>query len=113
MSWSLKPRTAVVLPLLALSVLTVSVLYSQIPGVTVVSVGTEPRGLAINPTTNRAVVTNHNTNTVTVANLTTQTTTTVTVGSHPWGVAINTSTNKAYVFGGAGLIPRIAVPWPS
>jgi len=49
MSWSLKPRTAVVLPLLALSVLTVSVLYSQIPGVTVISVGTEPRGLAINP----------------------------------------------------------------
>ncbi len=100
MSWSLKPRAAVVLPLLTLvafSVLTVSVLYSQTPSVTVVSVGTEPRGLAINLTTSRAVVTNHNTNTVTVANLTNFSTSTVTVGSHPWGVAINTSTNRAYV----------------
>jgi len=100
MSWSLKPRAAVVLPLLALvalSVLIVSVLYSQTPPVTVVSVGSEPRGLAISLTTNRAVVTNHNTNTVTVANLTTFSTTTVTVGSHPWGVAINGTTNKAYI----------------
>lgn len=100
MFWRLTSRPAVVLfplALIVLSVLTVSVLYSQTPGVTVVPVGTEPRGLAYNLATSRAVVTNHNTNTVTVANLTTLTTTTVTVGSNPWGVAINPATNKAYV----------------
>lgn len=76
---------------------TLSKLYSQTPSVITVSVGNEPRGGAFNPYTGIAVVTNHNSNTVSVFSLTTFSVTSITVGSHPYGVAINTTTNKAYV----------------
>lgn len=81
----------------SLSLLKFSGLFSQTPPVTTIAVGNEPRGLAINPATSKAIVTNHNTNTVTVANLSNNSTATVAVGQHPYGVAINASTNKAYI----------------
>jgi RHS repeat-associated protein len=81
----------------SISILTLSRLYSSTPPLTIVSVGNEPRGGAFNPSTNKGIVSNHNTNTVSIINATTYAITTVTVGSHPYGVAVNNSTNKAYI----------------
>lgn len=95
--WFHKSPLVLIFCLSALFVFTISRLYSAVPPLTIVSVGNEPRGGAFNPSTNKGVVSNHNSNTVTIINATNYATTTVTVGSHPYGVAVNNSTNKAYI----------------
>ena len=55
--------------------------------VTLIPVGGNPRGVVVNPTTNRAYVANSNDNTVSVINTTTnKTIATINVGQYPFGI---------------------------
>ncbi len=92
-------KTVLILLILLGSILglTFSGLYSQTPSVITIPVGNEPRGLAIHPVTYKTVITNHNSNTVTVVDVARRTASTVVVGETPYGVAMNPSTNRAYV----------------
>ena len=63
-----------------------------------VSVGGDPWGVAVNPSTNTVYVTNFYDNTVSVIDGSNNTvTSTVSVGGYPGGVAVNPSTNTVYV----------------
>lgn len=63
-----------------------------------IPVGSFPRGVAVNPTTNRIYVANELSDTVTVINGSDNTTVaTVPVGAHPTAVAVNPNTNRIYV----------------
>ncbi len=65
---------------------------------TSITVGQFPRGVAINPVTNIAVVVNSNSNNVSIVDLGTQTVKqTIGVGAGPTGVAIHQLTNTAIV----------------
>ena len=79
----------------------VTVINGNTNATTTVSVGAEPRAVAVNPVTNKIYVVNANDTTVTVIDGATNTTTTVSVGTYPYGVAVNPVTNKIYV-GNAG-----------
>jgi YVTN family beta-propeller protein len=63
-----------------------------------VTVGSAPYGVAVYSTANRAYVTNHGSNTVSVIDTTSNTVVaTVAVGASPWGVAVHSAANRAYV----------------
>lgn len=57
----------------------------------------QPVAIALNPVTNKIYVANYASNTVTVIDGTTNTTTTVAVGTYPLAIAVNPATNKIYV----------------
>ena len=64
----------------------------------IISVGSHPHGVAVNPLTNTVYVTNYSGHSVSVINgSNNHVRSTVTVGTHPFGVAVNTSTNTVYV----------------
>ncbi len=66
--------------------------------VTTAPVGSNPWGVAVNPSTNRVFVTNSGSGTVSVINGSTfALVTTVVVGGTPEGIAINSGTSRAYV----------------
>jgi YVTN family beta-propeller protein len=62
-----------------------------------VAVGKTPYALAVNPVTNKIYVANKDSNSVTVIDGATNSTTTVAVDSLPYAVAVNPVTNKIYV----------------
>ncbi len=65
---------------------------------TTVRVGSQPIGVAVNPSTNRIYVANNGSSNVSVIDGTTNIViTTIPVGSQPIGVAVNPSTNRIYV----------------
>ena len=67
-------------------------------GVTTVTVGSNPWGVAVNPSTNQVYVTNSGSGTVSVlSGATYATVTTLTVESTPEGIAIDTANSRAYV----------------
>jgi YVTN family beta-propeller protein len=59
--------------------------------------GSQPRGVAINPVTNKIYVTNESSGNVTVIDGTTNATTTVACGSWPQGIDVNPVTNQIYL----------------
>jgi YVTN family beta-propeller protein len=66
--------------------------------VATLNVGTQPRAVGVNPTTNRVYVVNSSSNSVSVIDGSTDTVVaTVPVGSLPWAVAVNPNTGKVYV----------------
>lgn len=63
-----------------------------------IPVGSGPRGIGVNPNTNRAYVANQNDNTVSVIDTESYTVTkTLSVGGAPWAIGVNPVTNKIYV----------------
>src|SRR5664279_511085 len=64
---------------------------------TTVATGSQPVALAINLTTKKVYVANQNSNTVTVIDEATDSTSTIPVGSYPTAIAVNPATNKIYV----------------
>ncbi len=63
-----------------------------------ISVGTQPYGAGVNPTTNKIYVSNYGGNSVSVINGVTDTKIKdITVGTNPYGVGVNPNTNKIYV----------------
>ena len=60
-------------------------------------VGADPVALAVNPATNKIYVANQNSNSVTIINGATLSTSTVTVGAAPNAIVVNSVTNKIYV----------------
>lgn len=62
-----------------------------------VPVGSGPRAVAVNPSTNKIYVANDNGNSVAVIDGATNAVTTVPTGVSPYGIAINQVTNKIYV----------------
>jgi YVTN family beta-propeller protein len=71
-------------------------------------VGSGPKGVAVNPTTNRIYVTNYYSHNVSVINGGTNTVVaTVPVGSGPYGVAVNPTTNRVYVANNWGNVSVI------
>jgi YVTN family beta-propeller protein len=60
-------------------------------------VGSFPRGVDVNSTTNRIYVTNVNDNNVSVIDGGTNTVITTPVGSNPSGIGVDSLTNKIYV----------------
>ncbi len=62
-----------------------------------VAVGADPRGIAINPNTNRIYVANESSNSVTVIDGATHATSTIAVGPRPQYIAVNPATNRIYV----------------
>ncbi len=63
-----------------------------------IAVGSSPRGVCANPTTNRIYVGNQAGNSVTVIDGATDTVlTTITVGTNPYRLSVNPTTNKIYV----------------
>ena len=63
-----------------------------------ISVGNNPKGVAVNPSGTRAYVTNFNSNNVSVINTTTNTVAaTISVGSGPYSVAVNPAGTFAFV----------------
>jgi hypothetical protein len=71
--WVGKFSAGALLFLYAVLLLAPSSLHSQTPLVVTVPVGAEPNGLALNPTTNQAVITHPEANRVTVVELATRT----------------------------------------
>ena len=70
--------------------------------ITTVTAGSGPAAVAVNATTNKAYVANHNSNNLTVIDGVTYGTTTVLTGAAPDAVAINPVTNKIYVVNANG-----------
>jgi YVTN family beta-propeller protein len=67
-------------------------------GITRIQVGTEPQGLAVNPTTDLVYTANRLSNNVSViGGGTNAVVATVSAGSSSYGVAVNTATNRIYV----------------
>ena len=64
---------------------------------TTVAVGTQPNGVAVDPTTHTAYVANRGSNTVSVLNGADQGTATIPVGKGPGGIAVNPATHRVYV----------------
>ena len=62
-----------------------------------VAVGTQPNGVAVDPTTHTAYVANRGSNTVSVINGAAQVTPTIPVGKGPAGIAVNPATQRVYV----------------
>ena len=63
-----------------------------------ITVGTNPRGVGVNPSTNTIYVANYGSNSVSVIDGSTNVVTaTITVGTDPYGVGVNPSTNTIYV----------------
>ena len=78
-----------------------------------VSVGGDPWGVAVNPSTNTVYVTNFNDNTVSVIDGSNNTVrATVSVGGYPWGVAVNPSTNTVYVANAGSNSVSVITPVP-
>ena len=74
-----------------------SVSITGLPEATV-TVGTNPYGVGVNPSTNTIYVANEGSNTVSVIDGSTNAVTaTVTVGTNPYDVGVNPSTNTIYV----------------
>src|SRR4051812_39431964 len=66
--------------------------------VTTITVGAGPRGVAVNPTTNRVYVANNGANTVSIIDGTNNTVlSTVPVGTQPRGVAVLPTLNRVFV----------------
>ena len=65
--------------------------------VATIAVGTNPEAIVANPVTNKIYVANQGSNTVTVIDGLTNSTSTIAVGAAPLALAINTVTNKIYV----------------
>lgn len=76
---------------------TVTVIDGATNSTAVLSVGTRPTAVAVNPVTNKIYVADKLSNTVTIIDEATNSTETVTVGQTPVSVAVNPVTNKIYV----------------
>ena len=81
---------------LVLSAVGIGTALAQAAGA-VVPAGTEPRAIAVDPSTGRAFVANEFSNDVTVIEPGTRATRTVAVGKRPQYIAVNTRTHKVYV----------------
>ena len=98
--WITRPSGVVLAIILILLVVpTVTQPVSAQTVVATVTVGNNPQGVAVNPSTNRIYVVNaFFDNTVSVIDGATNTVVaTVPVGNSPWDVAVNPSTNRIYV----------------
>src|SRR5438552_12479709 len=63
-----------------------------------ISTGQQPMAVAVNETTNRAYIVNHNSNSITVVDGKTRTAiATIKVGAGPEAIAVNPLTNRVYV----------------
>jgi YVTN family beta-propeller protein len=83
--------------------------------VATLTVGSFPNGAAINPATNTVYIANYTSNTVSVINGATDTVAaTITVGTGPINVAVNPDTNTIYVANNSAntvSLPGGPVPW--
>jgi YVTN family beta-propeller protein len=72
--------------------------FSQVIVVDTIVVGNYPRGIGVNPQTNRIYVANSGSDNVSIINGSGDSVvTTIGVGNEPWGVGVNPQTNRIYV----------------
>ena len=86
---------------------TVTVIDGTSNATATVSVGTNPRALAVNPVTNKIYVANFGAASVTVIDGATNTSATVTAAASPISVAVNRVTNNIYVANESGTVTVI------
>ena len=74
----------------------VTVIDGATNATTTIQVGQGPRGIALNPVTNKVYTVNYGSQDVTVIDGATGATTAVQAGKHPWAIAVDTKSNKIY-----------------